>query len=172
MDLGRAVVDPEDARIAIDSLDRLILAVARSAEDLHRPIGDPSEGLGCLYLDHRYPLARRLAPVDAPRGVQQQQPGGRELRRAVGNHLLDELEIADRPAELPALVRVGRHRVQQPPGEPERSRPDVGEPDAAESTEDQRQSPVPGSPSRHSAPRATSSKKSSTWLVPASPIIG
>ena len=75
------------------------------------------------------------AGVDRMRRAQDQEPGHLDLDRAVGEHLLDHLEIGDRAAELAPLARVIGHQAEQAHGLADRARADVGEPDAAERVE-------------------------------------
>ncbi len=112
MNLGGAVEDPIDARVAVVAFDRQVLAESHAAEDLHRAIDHPPECFGGLHLGHRDPLAGVAALVDHPRRLQHQQSRGIDLDRTVGEHLLDHLELADRAAELLALVGVVDRQLQ------------------------------------------------------------
>ena len=46
LDLARALVDAEDAHVAVEALDAVVGDIAGAAEDLHRPVGDAADHLG------------------------------------------------------------------------------------------------------------------------------
>src|SRR5262249_25695144 len=112
VDLRGAVEDAEDARVAVEPLDRQILAVSHAAENLHGAVRDPPEHFGGVDFHHRDALARVLAPIDLGRRMEKEEPRRIDLDGAVGEELLNELVLTDRLAELTTLARVVRHRVE------------------------------------------------------------
>jgi hypothetical protein len=108
LDLRGALVDAEQAHVAVEALDRVVRDVAGAAVDLHRAVGDPADHLGGEVLAHRR-LLRDARPLIAPaRGRERQRLGGRALGLAVGEHRLDQLELGDRLAELAAPLGIGQ----------------------------------------------------------------
>src|SRR5262249_14834927 len=67
LDLGGALVDLHDARIAVEAFDRVFLHVAVAAVDLDRLVGDPVRGLAGVELGHRRLARERTSAILEPR---------------------------------------------------------------------------------------------------------
>src|SRR5258706_3481889 len=117
LDLRRALVKPEQPGVTVEMLDRVIRHVAGAAEDLYRAIGDAADHLAGEMLAARRLDADIGAAVALLRRVEHHAARSIGLGAAVGEHRLDELELADRFAELLALARVGHRLGDQPFGE-------------------------------------------------------
>src|SRR5262249_37256482 len=128
LDLARALVDLGDLGVAVVALDRELLRVAVAAEDLDRLPGLAARHLRRVELRLRARLRVRLAVLLQPRGAVRQEPGGVDLRRHVGELLLDRLELRDRLPEGVPLLRVRARDVVRRLRDAERLR---GDPDAA-----------------------------------------
>ena len=95
-----AVVDARAALVAEPPGQRRVVGDAQGAVRLDGAVEHPEEDVGHDELDHRDLLARGVGavPVDAPGGVQHQQPRGVDLRPALGDPLLDDCLEPQRPA--------------------------------------------------------------------------
>src|SRR5207245_171225 len=80
LDLGRALEDVVDLRVAVPALDRELPRVAVAAEDLDRALGHPHGHLARLELAHRAlgALERDLVAAH-PGRAPDEQPGGVDL---------------------------------------------------------------------------------------------
>src|SRR3954447_19779412 len=76
LDLRGALVEPEEARVAIEMLDRVVRHVAGAAEDLHGPVGDAA--------DHLAGEVFAASGLDTDVGAAVALPGGVEHHRARG----------------------------------------------------------------------------------------
>src|SRR6185437_6985396 len=106
LDLARSLVDLGDLRVAVVALDRELLRVAVAAEDLDRLARLPPRHLGGEELGLRAGLGVRQVVLLQPRGAVDEQAGGVDLRRHVGELVLDGLERRDRLPERVTLLRV------------------------------------------------------------------
>ena len=136
LDLAGAFPDALDARVAPDALQRQVVHQPHAAVDLDRLVGDEGQHLGGLQLGHRHVLVGDRALVVFPGGLHDQQVGGLQLGRHVGELERDALELADLLAELLALrgifdgvaerafgaAEAGRRDLQ-----PRRAEPGVGD---------------------------------------------
>ena len=104
--LGGAFVDAQQAHVAVEPLDLVLGHVAGAAVDLHRPVRDAAERLAGEVFGGGDVGGDPLAGVEARRHVLDHHPGGVGVGAAVGQHALDQLELADGLAELLALDRV------------------------------------------------------------------
>src|ERR1700712_2898294 len=75
LDLAGALVDAEDAHVAVEPLDPMVGDVARPAENLHRPVGDAPHHLGGEILGRRGLHGDALAGVALAGGLQGQGLG-------------------------------------------------------------------------------------------------
>src|SRR4051794_1408419 len=121
LDLGRALEDVVDLRVAVHPLDRELARVAVAAEDLHGPLGGPDGDLAGLELAHRALGVLELVAVAAhPRGAPDEQAGGVDLELHVGEHEGDRLVLDDLLAELLALLGVVERELVGGAGDAER----------------------------------------------------
>src|SRR6476660_1142034 len=75
LDLGGALEDRVDLRVAVHPLDRELARVAVAAEDLDRPLGCPDGDLAGLELRHRaLGVFELLAGAAHPGGAPDEQP--------------------------------------------------------------------------------------------------
>src|SRR5271168_1374798 len=113
LDLGGALEDVQDARIAQHAADRVFLGIAVAAMDLQRVIGvrpgDPrGEQLGHAGLDVAAPVLVLLARREI--GELARHHG---LDRHPGELAGDARELVERAAELPALVGIGQSELER-----------------------------------------------------------
>src|SRR5215218_7586135 len=106
LDLGRALVELHDLRVAHQLLDRVLLDEAVAAVDLHGVGGDLHRRVRGEALRVRGDERVALAGVEQVGRLPGHQAPGLDLRRHVGDHELDRLVHRDRHAELDALLRV------------------------------------------------------------------
>ena len=106
LDLGGALVDLEELRVAHQLLDRVLLHVAVAAEDLDRVGRHLHRRVGGEALRERRVQRRALAAVDQPRRLPREQPRGLDLGRHVGDQEVHALVHRDRHVEGDALLRV------------------------------------------------------------------
>ena len=128
LDLAGALVDPEQAHVAVHALDGHAAHVARAAVDLHRPVGDAPDGLGAEVLRRRRPEGGVRAVVVGLRRLADQRPPGVPVGHRVGHEALHELVGRDRVPALLAHRRELRRLVHQPRGHPHAQRGDVQPP--------------------------------------------
>src|SRR5688500_11460278 len=105
--LGCAFVNFGDFGVAEQALDRILLHISVSAEDLHRLCRHPHGGLARHQLGHGAELAYALSAIFRRRGGVQQRTRARYTRRHVRKLELDPLELLDGMPELLSLSRVG-----------------------------------------------------------------
>src|SRR3954468_16722911 len=121
LDLGRALEDVVDLRVAVHPLDRELAGVAVAAEDLHGPLGGPDGDLAGLELAHRALGVLELVAVAAhPRSAPDEQAGGIDLELHVGQREGDRLVLDDLLAELLALLGVVERELVGGAGDAER----------------------------------------------------
>src|SRR5690606_30189034 len=106
LDLRGALVDPEQAGVAVEALDARLAHVAHAAVDLDAAIRDASQPLRGEELRGRRAQLAVRARVPAPCGVEDERAGRAQLRVAVGQLRLDELEVRDGAAALLRVLRV------------------------------------------------------------------
>src|SRR4051794_13977198 len=107
LDLGRALEDVVDLRVAVHALDRELSRVAVAAEDLDRPLGRPDRDLARLQLRHRaLRIGEPVLVAAHPGGSPDEQSGGVDLGLHVGEREGDRLVLDDRLAELGPLLGV------------------------------------------------------------------
>src|SRR5580765_2131475 len=109
LDLVRALVDLRDLRVAHHPLDRVLLDVAVTAEDLHRVGRDLHRRVGAVELRHRGDLRQLLAVgalVDQLAALVEEAARGLALRLHVGQHPSDQLVLDDRLAHRLAALGV------------------------------------------------------------------
>src|ERR1700679_1901547 len=117
LDLAGAFIDAENSDVAVEAFDAVIRDIACPAEDLHRAVGDaPYRFGGEIFGAGRF-HGDALARVALFRGIEHHAAGGIGFRLAIGEHALDQLEIADALAELLALARIGDAFADQPLGD-------------------------------------------------------
>src|SRR5688572_7781940 len=104
--LDRAAGDHPAARAAHAVLDQRLLGVAEAAHDLQRLVGDVEAGLVAHELGDGGLVRRREAAVGVGRRAVEQQARGVELHLHVRELPLQALELAQLPAELPAVQGV------------------------------------------------------------------
>src|SRR5438552_9431983 len=118
--LERAAADGEHAGIPHHPLERQRAAVAGGAVDLQRLAGDLLGGLGRERLGLGGLQRVGKSAAGGGGGAMDQQAGGVELDLHVGQLPADALEVAEGPAELLALGRVGQRALEGALGEAER----------------------------------------------------
>src|SRR5438093_706966 len=115
LDLVRPLVDLRDLRIAHHPLHGILADVAVAPEDLNGVGRDLHGGIRREALrggrEVRHPW---IAGVTQGERAIDQQPGGFDLHRHVGQHELDGLEVDDPLPELLSLRRVPRRDVECP----------------------------------------------------------
>src|SRR5262245_2848993 len=130
LDLGGALPDPLHAQLAEEALGDVLAHVAAAPEDLHGAVGDAARHLRGVELRHRG--LRVHAPevllaaglVHRARGRVGDEARRPELRQRVGEHLLDQLVLPDRLAELDAALRELAGLRDEAPGRAEAARRD------------------------------------------------
>src|SRR5690606_24365318 len=115
LDLRGAFVQTEQAHVAVEPFDGVFADVAGAAMDLHAAVSNPATHLGGEHLGAGG-LGADIQPlVTLACGVQYHAAGGVDLRLAVGEHALIQLEVGDTLTELLAfdgvLQRVGQHAL-------------------------------------------------------------
>src|SRR5580658_2606760 len=103
LDLAGALVDAEQADVAVEALDRDAAHVAGTAVDLHGAVGDAADGFAGEVLGSGRGQALVGARLVLVSGVQDQGPGGQVLGLGVGQHGLDELVVGDAVTALGAV---------------------------------------------------------------------
>src|SRR5215831_16174064 len=111
LDLGRALADLHELGVTVVALDRQLAHVAHAAVNLHGAVGAEGRGLRGIELGHRGFDGEGQAMILAPACVVHEMTGALEAHPHVGEHLLDELELGDRLAELLALLGVREARL-------------------------------------------------------------
>ena len=127
MDFAGAVEDAVDTCVAVIPLDRQFFAITHAAEDLHRAVHHAAEGFCGVHFDHGDLFTCVVALVEQPGSVVDHPAGGVDLDHAVGQHLLDKLEVSNFLAELLALASVVHHLFQHMAGFAHRTRADLRE---------------------------------------------
>mmetsp|Transcript_14320 Transcript_14320/g.37996 ORF Transcript_14320/g.37996 Transcript_14320/m.37996 type:complete len:330 (-) Transcript_14320:94-1083(-) len=133
VDARGALMDHIQALVAVELLQRVILHVARAAEDLHRELVALERPFGRPRLDNlsghveqrrRLRVARRRSVMQAGR-VQTQRRGALGVSLLQEQHPLDVVVLDDRSAALLALLRV-QERLEEPTlAERRRAQPDL-----------------------------------------------
>ena len=126
LDLAGTFVDAEQADVAVEPLDAVIGDIAGAAEDLDGAVGDAADHLAGEIFGGRGLEGDRLAPGPlTPRSpAPAPSPPCVSVLR-IGDHRLDQLEVGERLAELPALGRIGDGIGDQPLGDADADRGDV-----------------------------------------------
>ena len=115
LDLAGALEDRGEPGVAPVALDPPLGRVAVAAVQLHRLAGDPHGHLGGEQLDRRGLLLGRLALVEQVRDLLPEGARLRDLGGHVGEREAQRLEVADRVAELLALLQVERAVLDRGP---------------------------------------------------------
>src|SRR3954468_24473274 len=106
LDLRRSLVQRCHTSVAEVTLDGVVVDVAGAAVDLDREVRVADGGLGGEQLRNRRLGGTGPPGVLQPAGAPHEGTRGLGVDGHVGDHLLNELEARDRPAELLALLRV------------------------------------------------------------------
>src|SRR5918993_626050 len=123
--LAGALVEPEQAGVAVEALDRRGAEVTHAAVHLDRGVGRPADHLGAEQLGRRR-ADRRVLPAVVPlRHLPHEAPAGEQLRVHVGEQPLDELEPADGGPALLGGGGVGDRLVEDPLRHADAQRGDV-----------------------------------------------
>src|SRR5260370_27233162 len=122
LDLGGALEDLRQPRVAAMARDRVRLGVPGAAVDLQRLAGDALGHFAGEQLDHRGFLVAALLLVDLIADVIHQLARRLDLGRHLRELEPDRLELGDRLAELHALLRVFDGVLEPAAGEPDRAR--------------------------------------------------
>src|SRR5665648_122443 len=146
-DLVRAATEAVTAQVTPEAGDPGLGVDADAAEDLHGFVGDLEGGHRHVSLAQRALTAQRDPLVDHPRGLVDEVAHVLELDRHVGQLELDQLERADRLAELHPLRRVGCRVVERALGKAEAG----GRDDQALEVEVAHQLPEAVAPDTHEA---------------------
>src|SRR5215218_1321982 len=117
LDLAGPLVDLEDARVAEEALDVVLLGVAIAAVDLESLVGDPLRHLGGEELGLRRFEGEALLVLLRPGGLPGHQASGVDLGRHVGQVELDGLELGELLVELLALLGVGQGLLERALGD-------------------------------------------------------
>src|SRR5215213_11982122 len=112
LDLGCALADEQQRRVAVEPLDLVLLGVAVAAMDAERLLHHLLAGLGGEQLRHAGLEVGALPGVLHAGGLQREQPRGLDLRGHVRELELDRLVLRDRLAERLALLRVAQRQLQ------------------------------------------------------------
>ncbi len=114
LDLGRALEQLVDLRVAEPLLQRALRGGGERADEVHQRAGRPDRDLARLQLRHRALPAGQRDPVAAhPRGALDEQAGRLDLGRDLGEHLLDALALQRRRGRRSSSRR-GRARARRP----------------------------------------------------------
>src|SRR5207249_2581406 len=92
--------------VAKPELDGVVANVAVTAEDLHGIVGNLQRHVRSVLLREVRLTGGVLCAVDLPRSFPDEQPGGVDLDRHLGEHERDRLLLSDREAEGLPLLRV------------------------------------------------------------------
>src|SRR5436190_15000755 len=125
LDLGGALADQEQRRVAVEALDLVLLRVAIAAVDAEALLDALLAGLGGQELGHPGLEVGALAGVLHPRRLAGDEPGGLDLGRHVGELELDRLVLGDRLAEGLALLAVAQRQLQGTLGDADAAGGDV-----------------------------------------------
>src|SRR4029450_4522846 len=106
LQVGRALVDLSDLRVAIELFDRVVLDESVAAKQVDRERGDALGDLRRKDLAHRRLGEKRLAAVAQARRVVDQEPRRGDLGGGPRQLMLHRLELNDRLAELLPLLGV------------------------------------------------------------------
>src|SRR5258706_5833374 len=106
LDLARPLADRAELDVAVVLLGREVLDEAVAAEDLHALLRRPDGHFRRVELGHGRELRDALPFVLDRGGAVAEQTRGVDLRRHVGEHELDGLELRDGLAERRALLGV------------------------------------------------------------------
>src|SRR6185437_11756675 len=126
LDLAGALEDLGQPRIAPVALDGVERRVARAAEHLQRLGGHALGHLRGMELHHRRLLVAAELAVDFVAYVVHELARGLDFGRHPRQPKACVLEVADRLAELPPLLRIGRRILERAAGESDRTRRSVG----------------------------------------------
>src|SRR3954447_12168294 len=129
LDLGGALPDEQQRRVAVEALDLVLLRVAVAAVDAQRLLDAEVAALGGEELRHAGLELRALAGVLHPGGAERHQARRVDLRRHVGELELDRLVLGDRLAERLALPGVLQRELERALGDADAARGDVHAPD-------------------------------------------
>src|ERR671916_591580 len=97
--LGGALVDLRDPRVAVVTLDRVILHVSAPAQNLDRVVGNLVRYLRSVELSAGAGFSVPLSPVFHPRRLMREEPGGPDLCLHVGQLESYDLVLCYRLAE-------------------------------------------------------------------------
>src|SRR5215211_3926192 len=128
LDMRGALVDLEQLGVAHELLDRILLDVAVTAEDLDGVRRDLHGRVGGEALRERR-VERGLAPeavVEHPRSLPGEQARGLDLRRHVRDEEVDALVHGDRDVEGDTLLRIVDRIVEGRLGDADRARRRAG----------------------------------------------
>src|SRR4051794_27475114 len=114
LDLGSALADQEQRRVAVEPLDLVFLRVAVAAVDAERLLHDLLAGLGGEQLRHAGLEVGALTGVLHPGRLQRQQASRLDLGGHVRELELNRLMLRDRPPEGLPLLRVAESELQRP----------------------------------------------------------
>src|SRR5207253_7057769 len=106
LNLARALVDLHDTRVAVITLDRVLLDIAVAAVHLNGLMRHPTRGLGGVELRHGRRTRERLAAVALPRRALDQEPRHLAAALHLGQLELDRLNLGQGAAEGLALLGV------------------------------------------------------------------
>src|SRR5262249_4993328 len=120
LDLRRSLTDRAELDVAVELLHREVLDETVAAMDLDGALGDPHGDLRREVLRLGGEAAMILTAVLGESGALGQEPRGVDRGRHLGEIELDRLELADRAAELPALLRVPERRLVGAAGDADR----------------------------------------------------
>src|ERR1700710_472 len=125
LDLGGALADQEQGRIAVEALDLVLLRVAVAAVDAEALLDALLAGLRGEQLGHPGLEVGARAGVLHPRRLAGDEAGGLDLGRHVGELELDRLVLGDRLAEGLALLRVAQGELEGALGDTDTAGGDV-----------------------------------------------
>src|SRR5579862_2672548 len=128
LQVGRALVNLADFRVAVQLLDGVVLDEAVAAEEIDRERRHPLGDFGREDLAHRRFGEERQPGIAQPCGVVHHQPRALDVGRGARELVLHRLELRDRFAELPAILRVLNRVVERALGESHHLRADADAP--------------------------------------------
>src|ERR1700689_3584743 len=113
LNLRRALADQQQRRVAVQTLDLVLLGIAIATVDAEAlPHAEPTRPRN-EQLRHARLQVRAIARVLQARGALSQQACRFDLRAHVSELELDRLVLCDRLAERPALLRVAQRQLKR-----------------------------------------------------------
>src|SRR5204863_325907 len=126
--LARPFVDRRGSSVASVALDRVVTHVAVAAEYLHSGVRGALCHLARVELGHRCLACEWTAAIAKPRRAEREEARRGEIALRLRDAEPESLEIRDRPAELPPLLRVSAGDLERAACDPDGLRRDADAP--------------------------------------------